>query len=49
MCSTVSIPGKPAADLGFDAAVMKNYLRAFVEKSLETNYNMMDKLIFYEN
>lgn len=48
-CSTVSIPGKQASDVGFDATVLKAYLRAFVEKSLETNYNMMDKLMFYEN
>ncbi|MBO7344739.1 MAG: DUF4091 domain-containing protein, partial [Clostridia bacterium] len=49
MCSVVSIPGKPAADVGFDGEVLKKYLRAFVKKSFETNYNMMDKLVFYEN
>ena len=49
LCSTVAIPGKAADDVGFDANVLKSYLRAFVRKSLETNYNMMPKLIFYEN
>lgn len=49
LCSTVSIPSKQASDVGFDADVLKKYLRAFVKKSFETNYNMMEKLIFYKN
>ena len=49
-CSTVSIPGKQANEgWGFHGPTLMAYLRAFVKKSLETNYNMMDKLIFYEN
>ena len=47
-CSTVSIPGKQA-NVGFDVNTFRSYLLAFAEKSFETNYNMMEKLAFFEN
>lgn len=47
-CSTISIPGKQV-EIGFDANCFKSYLLAFANKSFETNYNMMQKLAFYEN
>lgn len=49
LCNTVGIPGKPAWDVGFEAACLKAYFRAFAKKSFETNYNMMEKLVFYDN
>ena len=48
-CSTVSIPGKQASPYGFDGAVLRNYLTAFVKKSFETGFNMIDKLAFYDH
>lgn len=48
-CSSVSIPCKQAADVGFDTNCLWRYLLAFANKSFETGYNMMDKLVFNNN
>ncbi|MBO6262031.1 MAG: DUF4091 domain-containing protein [Bacilli bacterium] len=48
-CSTVSIPCRKAADVGFDGSSLRSYLTAFAKKSFETGYNMMKKLTFYNN
>ena len=46
MCSTVNMPYKMSG-WSLNQTLMKQVLQAIVDKSIETNYNMFEKLIWY--
>ena len=46
MCSTVNMPYKMSG-WNLNQTLMKQVLQAIVDKSIETNYNMFEKLIWY--